>query len=102
MPRPLPVGAAAQNVTMPPPEPPAGSRGAGAFRPGMGGLLWLASIAVLVGGRMADQLRRVGLLKAVGGTPSLVAAVLLAEHLAVALLATAVGLVVGRLAAPLL
>jgi ABC-type lipoprotein release transport system permease subunit len=174
-------GAAAENVAMTPPEPPAGSPGAWAFRPGLSGLLWLteadarglarhaesigyvmnlkladpaeatafasahignrvntpalvawqdilyghgklvewkqhalliaswllgvlalASIAVLVGGRMADQLRRVGLLKAVGGTPSLVAAVLLAEHLAVALLATAAGLVVGRLAAPLL
>ncbi|TMR09463.1 FtsX-like permease family protein [Nonomuraea turkmeniaca] len=66
------------------------------------GLLALASIAVLVGGRMADQLHRVGLLKAVGGTPGLVAAVLLAEHLAVALLATVTGLVAGRLAAPLL
>jgi hypothetical protein len=36
----------------------------------------VATIAVLVGARMADQIRRVGLLKAVGGTPSLVAAVL--------------------------
>jgi ABC-type lipoprotein release transport system permease subunit len=66
------------------------------------GLLALASIAVLVGGRMADQTRRVGLLKAVGSTPSLVAAVLLAEYVVVALLATAAGLAVGRLAAPLL
>ncbi|MFC4535780.1 FtsX-like permease family protein [Sphaerisporangium dianthi] len=66
------------------------------------GLLALAGIAVLVGGRMADQLRRVGLLKAIGGTPGLVAAVLLAEHLAVALLAAAAGLAAGRLAAPLL
>src|SRR5215213_9298028 len=66
------------------------------------GLLAVASIAVLVGGRMADQIRRVGLLKAVGGTPSLVAAVLLAEYVVVALLATAVGLALGRLAAPLL
>jgi ABC-type lipoprotein release transport system permease subunit len=65
-------------------------------------LLALASIAVLVGGRMADQLRRVGLLKAVGATPSLVAAVLLAEYLVVALLATAAGLAIGRMAAPLL
>jgi putative ABC transport system permease protein len=65
-------------------------------------LLALATIAVLVGGRMADQIRRVGLLKAVGGTPSLVAAVLLAEYVVVALLATAVGLALGRLAAPLL
>ena len=29
----------------------------------------IASVAVLVGGRMAEQTRRVGLLKAVGGTP---------------------------------
>ncbi len=66
------------------------------------GLLAVASVAVLVGGRMADQLRRVGLLKAVGGTPSLVAAVLLAEYVVVALLAAAAGLAVGWLAAPLL
>ena len=65
-------------------------------------LLALASVAVLVGGRMADQIRRVGLLKAVGATPSLVAAVLLAEYLVVALLAAAAGLAVGRLATPLL
>jgi putative ABC transport system permease protein len=66
------------------------------------GLLALGTIAVLVGGRMADQTRRVGLLKAVGGTPSVVAAVLLAEYVVVALLATAAGLALGRLAAPLL
>src|SRR5918995_2152450 len=65
-------------------------------------LLAVASVAVLVGGRMADQTRRVGLLKAVGGTPSLVAAVLLAEYVVVALLATAGGLAAGWLAAPLL
>ena len=62
----------------------------------------MASVAVLVGGRMADQTRRVGLLKAVGGTPRLVAVVLLAEYLVLALLAAAAGLAVGRLAAPLL
>ncbi|MCW2977084.1 MAG: transporter permease [Actinomycetia bacterium] len=66
------------------------------------GLLALASIAVLVGSRMADQLRRVGLLKAVGGTPRLVASVLLAEYLVLALLGAAAGLTLGRLAAPLL
>ena len=65
-------------------------------------LLAVASVAVLVGGRMADQTRRVGLLKAVGGTPSLVAAVLLAEYLVVALLAVAAGLAAGWVAAPLL
>jgi ABC-type lipoprotein release transport system permease subunit len=66
------------------------------------GLLALASVAVLVGGRMAAQSRRVGLLKAVGGTPSLVAAVLLAEYVVVSLLAAAAGLAVGWLTAPLL
>ena len=66
------------------------------------GLLAVASVAVLVGGRMADQTRRVGLLKAVGGTPGLVAVVLLAEILVVALLAAAAGLTAGWLAAPLL
>jgi putative ABC transport system permease protein len=65
-------------------------------------LLAVASVAVLVGGRMADQIRRVGLLKAVGGTPGLVAAVLIAEYVAVALAAAAAGLVIGWLAAPLL
>ena len=65
------------------------------------GLLAVASAAVLVGGRLADQTRRVGLLKAVGGTPGLVAAVLLAEHAAVALVAAAAGLAAGSLAAPL-
>jgi ABC-type lipoprotein release transport system permease subunit len=66
------------------------------------GLLAVASLSVLVGGRMADQTRRVGLLKAVGGTPSLVAAVLLAEYVLVALVAAAAGLAVGSLTAPLL
>jgi ABC-type lipoprotein release transport system permease subunit len=65
-------------------------------------LLGVASVAVLVGGRMADQTRRVGLLKAVGATPRLVAAVLLAEFIALALLAAAAGLAAGWFAAPLL
>src|SRR4029453_16692040 len=66
------------------------------------GLLAVAGVAVLVGGRMADQTRRVGLLKAVGGTPSLVAVVLLAEFFFVALFAPPAGLATGWLAAPLL
>ena len=64
------------------------------------GLLAAASVAVLVGGRMADQTRRVGLLKAVGGTPRLVALVLLAEYVVLALVAAAAGLVAAWLAAP--
>lgn len=65
-------------------------------------LLAVASVAVLVAGRVADQIRRVGLLKAVGATPGLVAVVFLAEYLALALAAAAAGLAVGRLVAPLL
>ena len=65
------------------------------------GLLAIASVAVLVGGRMAEESRRVGLLKAVGGTPSFVATVLLVENLFLALCAAAIGLVAGWLAAPL-
>jgi len=65
-------------------------------------LLALASVAVLVGGRMAEQTRRVGLLKAVGGTPRLVAVVLLFEHAPVGLCAAGVGLLVGWLAGPLI
>ena len=66
------------------------------------GLLALASVAVLVGGRMSERTRRVGLLKAVGGTPGLVAVALLAENLILALAAAIAGLVIGRLCAPLI
>jgi ABC-type lipoprotein release transport system permease subunit len=65
-------------------------------------LLAIASVAVLVGGRMSEQTRRVGLLKAVGATPRLVAVVLLLEHALVGLCAAVVGLVVGWLTAPLI
>jgi ABC-type lipoprotein release transport system permease subunit len=65
-------------------------------------LLAVASVAVLAGGRMAERTRRVGLLKAVGSTPGLVAAVLVAENLALALVAATAGLVIGWAAAPLI
>ena len=65
-------------------------------------LLALASVAVLVGSRLAENTRRVGLLKAAGGTPGLVAATFLAENLVLALVAGAAGLTAGILAAPLL
>ena len=65
-------------------------------------LLAIASVTVLVGRRLSEYARRVGLLKAVGGTPVTVAAMFLAENLVLALLAAAVGLVAGSLAAPLL
>ncbi len=65
-------------------------------------LLALASVALLAGGRMIEQTRRVGLLKAAGGTPDLVAGVLLAEHMAIALAAAGAGLLAGWLTAPVL
>jgi putative ABC transport system permease protein len=67
----------------------------------LAGLLAIASVAVLAGGRMAERIRRVGLLKAVGATPGTVALVLLAENLALALIAAVAGLVIGWLVAPL-
>ena len=65
-------------------------------------LLAIASVVVLVGGRMAEQTRRVGLLKAVGGTPGLVAVVLIFEHALIGLCAAGMGLLAGWLTAPLL
>ncbi len=63
-------------------------------------MLAIASIAVVVGGQMAEQTRRVGLLKAVGGTPSFVAVVLLARNLLLSFAAAIVGLGAGDLLAP--
>jgi putative ABC transport system permease protein len=65
-------------------------------------LLAIASVTVLVGRRLSEYARRVGLLKAVGATPGVVAAMFLAENLVLALFAAAIGLVVGALATPLL
>ena len=66
----------------------------------LAGLLAIASVAVLAGGRMAEQTRRIGLLKAVGAVPGLVTVVLLAENLVLALAAAVAGLAIGQLAAP--
>jgi putative ABC transport system permease protein len=66
------------------------------------GLLALATVVVLVGGRMAAQIGRVGVLKAAGASPGLIAAVLLVENVTVALAAAVVGLFIGWLTAPLL
>jgi putative ABC transport system permease protein len=65
-------------------------------------LLAIASVAVLVGRRLSEYARRVGLLKAVGGTPSVVAAMFLAENLVLALFAAVIGLGVGWLVSPLI
>jgi putative ABC transport system permease protein len=78
--------------------------GQGVLQPGAVflALLAVASVAVLVGRRLSEYARRVGLLKAVGGTPGVVAATFLAENLVLALFAAVVGLVAGWLAAPLI
>jgi putative ABC transport system permease protein len=62
-------------------------------------ILTIATAAVLIGGRMAAQIRQVGTLKAVGVTPRQVVLVLLVEHLAIAAAAVAIGLGIGRLLA---
>lgn len=59
-------------------------------------------VALLVGGRLAEQGRRVGLLKAAGATPAVVAVTLLAEHLLIAAVAGVVGLLAGWAVSPLL
>ncbi|MFD2768031.1 ABC transporter permease [Micromonospora eburnea] len=64
--------------------------------------LAVASVANIVAGRVADQRRRVGLLKAVGAGPAMIAAVHLAEYLVIGLAAAGTGLVAGWLAAPAL
>jgi putative ABC transport system permease protein len=57
----------------------------------------LTSLAAL---RAAEQVRRAGLLKAVGATPGLVAAVLFAEYLVMALAAAGIGLAAAWLIVP--
>ena len=66
------------------------------------GLLSAAGVTALVGSRLAEQTRRVGLLKAVGGTPGTVAASFLAQYVFLSLVAAGFGLVFGWLLAPLL
>lgn len=64
------------------------------------GFLAITGVATLAAGRAAEQTRRAGLLKAVGATPGLIAAVLLTEYLVLALLGDALGLGLARLAEP--
>ncbi|WP_263657406.1 FtsX-like permease family protein [Nonomuraea gerenzanensis] len=69
---------------------------------------WLLSflavigVAALAAGRAIEQTRRAGLLKAVGAGPGLIATVLLTEYLALALLGDALGLLIARLAVPVI
>ncbi|MFD3586791.1 ABC transporter permease [Streptomyces sp. NPDC058683] len=62
--------------------------------------LAIAGVATLAAGRAAKQTRRVGLLKAVGATPGLIATVLLTEYVTLALLADALGLLAARFTQP--
>ncbi|GIF70049.1 hypothetical protein Ais01nite_80840 [Asanoa ishikariensis] len=64
--------------------------------------LALAGVATIVTGRIIGQRRRVGLLKAVGAGPAMIAAVHLAEYLVIGLAAAATGLAAGWFAAPVL
>lgn len=63
-------------------------------------ILAACSIATLVGGRVAEHARRVGLLKTVGATPLLIALVLLSETWLLTLGGAIVGLAAGSLLAP--
>lgn len=69
---------------------------------GLLALLTVTSVAVLVAGRMTAHNRQVGTLKAVGMAPAQIAAVLLVEHLALAAMATVIGLFAGSWLAPLI
>jgi putative ABC transport system permease protein len=77
--------------------------GHGVIEPGavLLALLAVASVAVLVGRRLSEYAPRVGLLEAVGATPSVVAATFFAENLVLAVVSAVLGLVAGWLAAPL-
>jgi len=61
-----------------------------------------AGAAGIVAGRIIGRRRRLGLLKAVGAGPGMIAAVQLAEYLVIGLAAAGIGLAAGRLAAPVL
>ncbi len=54
-------------------------------------LLAVATVVVLVGGRMAAEARRIGTLKVMGATPAYAASILLVQYVAVAVVATAAG-----------
>ncbi len=65
-------------------------------------ILALATLVVLVGGRMSDEVRRVGMLKAAGAGPGFVAGLLLMSYLTTGLMAAVVGLAAGQLLTPAL
>ncbi|SNT60318.1 putative ABC transport system permease protein [Asanoa hainanensis] len=64
--------------------------------------LALAGVATIVAGRIIGQRRRVGLLKAAGAGPAMIAAVHLAEYLVIGLAAATTGLAASWFATPVL
>ncbi|TDE39314.1 ABC transporter permease [Nonomuraea mesophila] len=64
--------------------------------------LAVTGVAALAAGRVVEQTRRAGLLKAVGAGPGLIAAVLLTEYVVLALAGEVLGLVIARLVAPVI
>jgi putative ABC transport system permease protein len=65
-------------------------------------ILTIATAAVLVTGRMSARIRQVGTLKAVGVTPKQIVLALLLEYGVVAAVATAIGIGIGLLLAPVI
>ncbi len=65
-------------------------------------VLSIAGVLGIVAGRIIGRRRRVGVLKALGAGPALIALVHLTEYLVIALTAAAAGLVAGWFAAPAL
>ena len=65
-------------------------------------ILALATLVVLVGGRMSDEVRRVGTLKAAGAGPGFVSGLLLTSYLTIGAVAAAVGLTAAQLMTPAL
>jgi ABC-type lipoprotein release transport system permease subunit len=65
-------------------------------------ILALATLVVLVGGRMSEDARRVGMLKAAGASPGYVTGLLMTSYLAIGVVAAVVGSAAGRLLAPML
>lgn len=65
-------------------------------------ILAIAGVTGIVAGRVIAQRRRVGVLKAIGAGPTVIAAVHLGEYLAIGLVAAAIGLPTGWFSAPIL
>jgi putative ABC transport system permease protein len=65
-------------------------------------ILALATLVVLVGGRMSEDAPRVGMLKAAGASPAYVTGLLMTSYLAIGVVAAVVGSAAGGLLTPML